>query len=111
MVNMSAAALRFLFCDAPDRPNLVKGFRNQRIPRKLPRHMTVEEIERLTQAVTDIRYRTAITLSCGVDLRKSETVGVTVSDFIGVSRRRRTWTRCGARRRRRRWRRVRKPGR
>jgi len=40
-VNMTAGALRFLFRDALDRPDLVKGLRNQRIPRKLPRHMSV----------------------------------------------------------------------
>ena len=81
-VNMTTGALRFLFRDALDRPDLVKGLRNQRIPRKLPRHMSVEEIERLTLAVTDIRYRTAITLSYGAGLRISETVGVKVSHVI-----------------------------
>ena len=44
--------------------------------------MSVEEIERLTLAVTDIRYRTAITLSYGAGLRISETVGVKVSHII-----------------------------
>ena len=44
--------------------------------------MPVEETERLTLAVTDIRYRTAITLSCGAGLRISETVGVKVSHVI-----------------------------
>ena len=82
-VNITTAALRFLFRDALDRPDLVKGIRNQRIPRKLPRHMSVEEIERLILGVTDIRYRTAITLAYGAGLRISETVGVKVSHVIG----------------------------
>lgn len=81
-VNIAAAALRLLFRDALDRPGLVKGIRSQKIPRKLPRHMSVEEIERLILAVTDIRYRTAITLAYGAGLRISEAVGVKVSHVI-----------------------------
>ena len=53
--NMSAAAMRFLFRDTLDCPETVKGVRNQRMPRKLPRHMAVKEIEWLTKTVTDIR--------------------------------------------------------
>ncbi len=79
--NMTAAAMRFLFRDTLDCPEMVKGVRNQRMPRKLPRHMAVKEIERLTMAVTDIRYRTAIVLSYGAGLRISETVAVKVSDI------------------------------
>lgn len=79
--NMTAAAMRFLFRDTLDRPEMVKGVRNQRMPRKLPRHMAVKEIERLTMAVTDIRYRTAIVLSYGAGLRISETVAVKVTDI------------------------------
>lgn len=81
--NMTVAAMRFLFCQALDCPELVKGIRNRRVPRKLPRHMPVEKIEQLTLAVTDIRYRAAIVLSYGAGLRISETVAVKTSDIIG----------------------------
>ena len=79
--NMTAAALRFLYRDALRRPEVVNGLRNQRIPRKLPRHMTVQEVERLMLAVTDLRYRAAIVLTYAAGLRISETVAVQIGDI------------------------------
>ena len=82
-VNIAAAAMRFLFRDALDCPDLVKGIRNQVVPRRLPRHMKLEEIERLTLAITDIRYRAATILSYSSGLRISEAVDVKVQDIDG----------------------------
>ena len=60
---------------------LIMWLCNLRILRKLPRHRSVEWIERLLLAVTDIRNRKMIVLSCGAGLRMSEIVGGKVSDI------------------------------
>ena len=88
-VTMTAAALRFPFRDALDRPDLVKGLRRQRIPRKLPRHMSMQEIERLTLAVTCICYWTANTLSCGAGLLTTSSLGDLCSRICNAAARQR----------------------
>ena len=79
--NAALSALRFFYCEVIDRPDVVRGLRNRKRPRRLPRHMTEVEVERLLLATPDLRYRTATLLTYAAGLRISETVAVQVADI------------------------------
>ncbi len=55
--------------------------RARKKPRKLPRHMTEEEVERLILATPDLRYRAAFVTAYGAGLRVSETVAIKIGDI------------------------------
>ena len=79
--NAALSALRFFYRKVIDRPDIVRGLRNRKRPRPLPRHMKEGEVERLLLATPDLRYRTAILLTYAAGLRISETVAVQVADI------------------------------
>lgn len=79
--NISIAALKFLYVDTLGCPERVVGLRGRRQARKLPRHMTEEEVERLILATPDLRYRAALVTAYGAGLRISETVAVKIGDI------------------------------
>ena len=61
------AALKFLYVDTLGCAERVTGLRARKKPRKLPRYMTEEEVERLILATPDLRYRAAIVSGTGFD--------------------------------------------
>ena len=79
--NISLAALRFLYCQTLGRPELVEGLRRRRVPSRLPRHLTVKEVERLLLSATDLRYRAAMLTAYAAGLRISETLALQPSDI------------------------------
>ena len=79
--NVTVAALKFLYVDTLGCPERVTGLRARKKQRKLPRHMTEEEVERLILATPDLRYRAAIVTAYGAGLRISETVAVKIGDI------------------------------
>ena len=79
--NAALSALRFFYREVIDRPDVVRGLRNRKRQRSLPRHMTEVEVERLLLATPDLRYRTATLLTYAAGLRISETVAVQVADI------------------------------
>ena len=79
--NRTVAALKFLYIDTLGCPERVAGLRARKKPRKLPRHMTEEEVERLILATPDLRYRAAIITAYGAGLRISETVAIKIGDI------------------------------
>ena len=79
--NMSLAALRYFYCRVLRRPELVEGLRQRKVPRRLPRHMTVTEVERLLLATTDLRYRAAMLTAYAAGLRVSETLALQLADI------------------------------
>ena len=79
--NVTVAALKFLYADTLGCPERVSGLRTRRKPRKLPRHMTEEEVERLILATPDLRYRAAFVTAYGSGLRISETVAIKIGDI------------------------------
>ena len=79
--NAALSALRFFYCEVVNRPDVVRGLRNRKPPRRLPRHMAEVEVERLLLATPDLRYRTAILLTYAAGLRISETVAVQIADI------------------------------
>ena len=80
--NVTLAALKFLYIDTLGCPERVAGLRARKKPRKLPRYMTEEEVERLILATPDLRYRAAIVTAYGAGLRVSETVAIKVGDIL-----------------------------
>ena len=78
--NVALAALRFLYRDVLRRPDLVEGMRSRKVPRTLPRHLEVAEVERLLRATLDLRYRSAMLTAYAAGLRISEVVGLKVTD-------------------------------
>lgn len=79
--NITVAALKFLYADTLGCPERVTGLRARKRPRKMPRHMTEEEVERLILATPDLRYRAAFVTAYGAGLRISETVAIKVGDI------------------------------
>ena len=79
--NVTVAALKFLYVDTLGCPERVAGLRARKKPRKLPRHMAEEEVERIILATPDLRYRAAIVTAYGAGLRISETVAIKIGDI------------------------------
>ena len=79
--NSTLSALRFLYVDTLGCPDRVAGVRNRKLPARLPRHMTEQEVERLILATPDLRHRAAFVTAYGAGLRVSETVAVKVGDI------------------------------
>ena len=79
--NVTVAALKFFYAETLGCPERVAGLRARKKPRKLPRHMEEEEVERIILATPDLRYRAAIVTSYGVGLRISETVAIRIGDI------------------------------
>lgn len=80
-VNVTIAAFKFFFRETLGRPELVAGLRNRKVPRTLPRHLEVNEVERLLLATPDLRYRTAMLVAYAAGLRISETVALQIPDI------------------------------
>ena len=79
--NVTVAALKFFYGETLGCPARVAGLRARKKPRKLPRHMTEEEVERIILATPDLRYRAAIVTAYGAGLRISETVAIKIGDI------------------------------
>lgn len=78
--NVTVAALKFFYAETLGCPERVAGLRARKQPRKLPRHMAEEEVERIILATPDLRYRAAIVVAYGAGLRISETVAIKIGD-------------------------------
>ena len=79
--NATLSALRFLYVDTLGCRDRMAGMRNRKLPARLPRHMTEQEVERLFLATPDFHHRAAFVTAYGAGLRVSETVAVKVDDI------------------------------
>ncbi len=79
--NATLSALRFLYVDTLGCPDRVAGVRNRKLPARLPRSMTEQEVERLILATPDLHHRAAFVNAYGAGLRVSETVTVKIGDI------------------------------
>ena len=79
--NATLSALRFLYIDTLGCPDRVTGVRNRKLPARLPRSMTEQEVERLILATPDLHHRAAFVTAYGAGLRVSETVTVKIGDI------------------------------
>jgi integrase/recombinase XerD len=80
-VNATITGLRFFFETTLDRGDALAKMSYLHQPRKLPVVLSVEEVTRLLQAVTNLKHRAALSVAYGAGLRVSEVVHLKVSDI------------------------------
>ncbi len=78
-VNATITGLRFFFATTLDRGDALAKMSHLYQPRKLPVILSVEEVTRLLQAVTNRKHRAALSVAYGAGLRASEVVHLKVS--------------------------------
>ena len=64
-----------------DRPDAARRLTFVHEPRKLPVVLSPEEVLRLLEAVTSVKYKAALSVAYGAGLRVSEVVSLKVSDI------------------------------
>jgi integrase/recombinase XerD len=80
-INATISGLRFLFEVTLERPDALKRMSRVRVPRKLPRVLSVEEVGRLLQGARHLKHRAALATAYGTGLRASEVVTLKVTDI------------------------------
>lgn len=80
-INLTASALRFLFTMTLDRPDLAQRLTFVPDPYKPPIVLSPEEVMLLLEAVTNAKYKTALSIAYGAGLRVSEIIALKVSDI------------------------------
>jgi integrase/recombinase XerD len=80
-INSAIAALRFFFNVTLERPDLVRHLKTVHEPRKAPVVLSQEEVVRLLEAATGLKYKAAFSVAYGAGLRVSEVVALRVSDI------------------------------
>jgi site-specific recombinase XerD len=80
-VNATITGLRFFFETTLDRGDALAKMSHLHQPRKLPVILSVEEVTRLLQAVSNLKHRAALSVAYGAGLRVSEVVHLKVSDI------------------------------
>ena len=80
-LNATVTALRFLFEVTLDRKDVVDKLNTVPVPRKLPIVLSREEVSRLLEATTSLKYKAAFSIAYGAGLRISEVLTLKVSDI------------------------------
>lgn len=79
--NVHAAALRFLYTHALDRPRVVERLPRRKLTRTLPSVLTPEEVERVLEAVPSPTHRAVLMLAYAGGLRIQEVLRLRVEDI------------------------------
>jgi site-specific recombinase XerD len=80
-MNSIVAALRFFFTHTLDRPDLARKLIRTAHARKIPVVLTLEEMKRLLDATTCLKYQAALSVAYGSGLRVAEVSMLKVSDI------------------------------
>ena len=80
-MNNTVSALRFFFRVTLDRPEMGRHLTLVRQPRKLPNVLNEEEVLRLLEHASGVKYRAALGVAYGAGLRVSEVANLKVSDI------------------------------
>jgi integrase/recombinase XerD len=80
-VNVGATALRFFFRVTLKRRDLADAVVSVREPRRLPVVLSPEEVGRLLASATNIKHRTALSLTYATGLRSSEVISLRLTDI------------------------------
>jgi site-specific recombinase XerD len=80
-INSAVAALRFFFKVTLERDDLVRRLTFVHQPRKAPIVLSPEEVVRLLEAASGVKYKAALAAAYGAGLRVSEVVALKVSDI------------------------------
>ena len=82
-INCAIVALRFFFRVTLGRPDLVSRLAFVHQPRKAPVVLSQEEVARLLEAASGVKYKAALGIAYGAGLRASEVVALKVTDIDG----------------------------
>ncbi len=80
-MNTAVSALRFLFGVTLGRDDANQGMTTVREPHKLPVVLSPEEVARLLDAASGLKYRSALSVAYGAGLRASEVVSLKLADI------------------------------
>jgi len=80
-LNATITALKFFFGVTLDRPSALKKMSPVRKEQKLPQVLSVEEVTRLLQAVSNLKHRAALSVAYGAGLRASEVTHLKMGDI------------------------------
>ena len=80
-MNSVVSALRFLFTQTLDRPDLARRLVRVSHPRKLPVVLSRDEVARLLNATTCLKHQAALSVACGAGLRVAEVSMLKVRDI------------------------------
>ncbi len=80
-INATMSALRFLFVTVLDRGDAIKVLPFVRQPRKLPLVLSPDEVVRFLDATPNLKYKAALSITYGADLRASEVLSLKPSDI------------------------------
>jgi site-specific recombinase XerD len=80
-INNSLTALRFLFLVTLRKPAIVLDMPFVREARRLPVVLSPEEVARLLDAASGLKYKAALSVAYGAGLRASEVISLKVSDI------------------------------
>ncbi|MCH7775233.1 MAG: tyrosine-type recombinase/integrase [Gemmatimonadetes bacterium] len=80
-MNAAVSALRFFFGVTLDRGDAQVGMTTVREPHKVPVVLSPEEVARLLDAASGIKYRAALSVAYGAGLRASEVVSLKLADI------------------------------
>ncbi len=80
-MNNAVSALRFFFGVTLGRDDARVGMTTVREPRKLPVVLSPEEVARLLDAASGLKYRAALSVAYGAGLRASEVVSLKLTDI------------------------------
>jgi integrase len=80
-MNTAVSGLRFFFGVTLGRDDAAVGMTGVREPRKLPVVLSLEEVARLLDAATSLKYKAALSVAYGTGLRASEVVSLKLTDI------------------------------
>ena len=80
-INATVTGLRFLFEVTLDRQDVVGKLKTVPVPRKLPVVLCRDEVRRLLEATTSLKYKAAFSVAHGAGLRISEVTALKISDI------------------------------
>ena len=80
-INATITGLRFLFETTLDDHHILRKMSSVHVPRKLPTVLSTEEITRIIDAASNLKYKAALAIAYATGLRSSEIVHLKVSDI------------------------------
>ena len=80
-INATITGLKFFFGVSLERSSALRRMSRVHKPQKLPQVLSVDEVERLLQAATNLKHRAALAVAYGAGLRASEVVHLKMADI------------------------------
>jgi len=80
-LNATITGLKFFFGVTLDRPSALKKMSPVRKEQKLPRVLSVDQVARLLQAISNLKHRAALSIAYGAGLRASEVTHLKIADI------------------------------